>query len=130
LPTNRSTDDCSKVFAVVFVAETFFGFDPDASALVGVVLFVAFIAFLVGIVLFGFATAKAGVFPRGVALLLTLGLLGALVIDLLTGAFFEEDATQWGYFVGLPVFAVGLIWLGYALRSGREESAARASRVR
>ena len=45
-------------------------------------------------------------------------------------AFFEEDATQWGYFVGLPVFAVGLIWLGYALRSGREESAARASRVR
>jgi hypothetical protein len=118
------------LFAVVFVAETFFGFDPDASAVVGAVLFVAFIAFLVGIVLFGIATARAGVFPRGAALLLALGLLGGLVIDLLTGAFFDEDATQWGYFVGLTVFAVGLIWLGYTLRSERGESAAHPSRVR
>ncbi len=114
----------------MFVAENFFGFDPDASDVVGLVLFVAFIAFMVGIVLFGIATARAGVFPRGAALLLTLGLLGGLVIDLLTGAFFDEDATQWGYFVGLTVFAVGLIWLGYTLRSERGESAARPSRVR
>ncbi len=118
------------LLAVVGVAENLFGLDPDASDVVGLVLFVAFIAFMVGIVLFGIATARAGVFPRAAGLLLALGLLGGLVIDLLTGAFFDEDATSWGYFIALTAFAVGLIWLGYALRSEREESAARASRVR
>ena len=118
------------LLAVVGVAETFFGFDPDASDVVGLVLFVAFIAFMVGIVLFGIATARAGVFPPAAGLLLALGLLGGLVIDLLTGAFFDEDATSWGYFIALTAFAVGLIWLGYTLRSERGESAAHPSRVR
>ena len=118
------------LLAVVGVAENFFGFDPDASDVVGLVLFVAFIAFIVGIVIFGIATARAGVFPRAAGLLLALGLLGGLVIDLLTGAFFDEDATEWGYFIGLTAFAVGLIWLGYTLRSERGESAAHPSRVR
>ncbi len=115
--------------AAVGVAENFFGFDPEGSAVIGIV-FLVFLAFIVGLMLFGIATIGAGVLPRGAAWLLVLGLPLALVIDLLTGAFFEEEATPWGFFVGFTAFGVGLIWLGYALWSGRGVSADQPSRVR
>ena len=115
------------LFAVVGVAEAFFGFSPDESAAVGMLLFVLFIAFVVGIVLLGIATFRAGVLPRGAAVLFALGLPAGLVIDLLTGAFFEDEATPWGFYIGPPAFAIGLLWLGYALWSGRgaEEQSSR-----
>lgn len=115
------------LIAVVGVAEAIFGNNPDESAAAGVLLFVLFVAFIVGIVLLGIATFRAGVLPRGAAVLFTLGLPAGLVIDLLTGAFFEEEATPWGFYIGPTAFAIGLLWLGYALWSGRgaEEQSSR-----
>ncbi len=115
------------LFAVVGVAQAIFGFNPDESAAVGVLLLVIFIAFIVGIVLFGIATFRAAVLPRWAAVLFAFGLPAGLVIDLLTGAFFEEEATSWGFYIGPPAFAIGLLWLGYALWSGRgaEEQSSR-----
>ena len=114
--------------AAVAVAENFFGFDPEGSAVIGIV-FLVFLAFIVGLMLFGIATIRAGVLPRGAAWLLVLGLPLALVIDLLTGAFFEEEATPWGFYIGSLAFAVGLIWLGYAAWSGSGASAGQPARV-
>ncbi len=119
------------LFAVVGVAKTFFGFDPDESAFLGLLLAVGFFAFLVGIILFSIATTKADVLSRGADLLLTLGLPLALAIDILTGAFFGEgEQAGWGMYIGFTIFGVGLIWLGYALWSERGASAGQPSRVR
>ncbi len=118
------------LFAVVGVAEALFGFDPDESAALGAVLLALFIAFIVGTVLLGVATIRAGVLPRWAAVLFAFGLPAGLAIDLLTGAFFEEEATPWGFYIGPPAFAVGLLWLGYALWSGRGTEGEQPSRVR
>lgn len=119
------------LFAIVGVSETFFGFDPDESAVPLLFLAGGFFTFLVGIILFGIATARAGVFPRGAALLLTLGLPLALAIDILTGAFSsEEEQAAWGIYIGFTLFGAGLIWLGHTLWSERGASAGQPSRVR
>lgn len=118
------------LFAVVGMAEIFFGFDPDERAFLGLLLVVGFFASFVGIILFGIATARADVLPRGAALLLTLGLPLALAIDILTGSFFGEgEQAGWGMFIGFTIFGVGLMWLGYAAWSGRGASANRPARV-
>ena len=125
------TGGLAVLFAVVGVAETLFGFDPDEGpAILGPLLFVLFLAFMVGMVLFGIATIRAGVLPRIAAVLFAFGLPAGFLIDVLTGAFFDEEATPWGFYIGPPAFAVGLIWLGYALWSGRGASADQPSRVR
>jgi hypothetical protein len=116
--------------AAVGVAENFFGFDPEGSAAIGIIFWGVFLPFIVGLIVLGIATIRAGVLPRGAAVLLILGLPLGIVIDLLTGAFFSEEATPWGFFVSFTAFAVGLIWLGYALRSGRGVTADQPSRVR
>ena len=93
--------------------------DPGEPAWADITWMVGFLAFVVGIVLFGVGSTVAGVFPRGAALLLLGGLVTALVIDMATGAFFEDDGstTEWGFFIGIPLFGAGLAWMGYALRS-------------
>ncbi len=117
------------LFAVVGVAEAFLGFDPEGNAIAGLILIVSFIAFMVGVILFGIATARAGVLPRLAAVLLALGFPLALAIDMLTGAFSsEEESFPLGPIIGFPIFAAGLIWLGYALWS-EKASAAQPSRV-
>ncbi len=118
------------LFAVVSVAEAFFGFDPEENAVAGLILIVSFIAFMVRVILFGIATARAGVLPRLAAVLLALGFPLALAIDMLTGAFSsEEESFPLGPIIGFPIFAVGLIWLGYALWF-EKASSAQPSRVR
>jgi hypothetical protein len=94
--------------------------DPGEPAWADVAWLLGFLAFVVGIVLFGIGSAVAAVFPRGAALLLLGGLVAAVVIDMVTGAFFEDDGstTEWGFFIGVPLFGVGLAWMGQALRSG------------
>ncbi len=119
------------LFAVVGVAEAFFGFEPEENAVAGLILMVSFIAFMVGVILFGVATARAGVLPRLAAVLLALGFPLALAIDMLTGAFSsEEEVFPLGPIIGFPIFAAGLIWLGYALWSERGASAGQSARVR
>ena len=94
--------------------------DPGEPAWAEVAWMVGFLAFLVGIVLFGVGSTVAGVFPRAAALLLLGGLVASVVIDMATGAFFEDDGstTEWGFFIGIPLFGAGLAWIGYALGSG------------
>jgi hypothetical protein len=66
----------------------------------------------VGTVLFGVATARAGVFPREVAVMFAV--LGALVVVPFTGSVF---------------FAIPFVWLGYLLYSGKHESVRQVPRV-
>jgi hypothetical protein len=53
-----------------------------------------------------------------------LGLVAAIAIDMATGAFFEEEptTTEWGFYIGVPHFGLGLAWMGWAVRS-RDRSA-------
>jgi hypothetical protein len=85
------------------------------------VLAVGFFTFVVAIALYGVAMAIAGVVPRIAAFLVAAALPLALVIDMATGAFFEEngETTEWGFYIGIPLFALGFVWIGYALWSGR-----------
>ena len=99
---------------------------PGEPAWAGVVWMVAFFAFVVGIVLFAVGSILARRFPRGAPVLVLVGLVSALLIDMATGAFFEDEAstTEWGLYLGIPLFGLGLVWMGYALRSGALRSGA------
>ena len=46
--------------------------------------------------------------------------MAALAVDMATGAFFEDDSTttEWGFYIGVPVFGLGLAWAGYAVWKG------------
>jgi len=66
----------------------------------------------VGTVLFGVSTARAGVFPREVAVMFAV--LGVLVVV---------------PFIGAVFFAIPFVWLGYLMYSGKHQSARQASRV-
>lgn len=96
--------------------------DPPAEgpAVVDVAWMVGFGAFVVGVLLFAVGVIRAQVFPRVAGILILVGLVAAVAIDMATGAFFEDDGatTEWGFYLGLPVLAVGLAWLGYAAWQG------------
>ena len=101
--------------------------EPGDPAWAGVLWMVAFFAFVAGIVLFAVGSALARRFPPAAPLLMLAGLVAALAIDMATGAFFEDgqSTTEWGFFIGLPVFGLGLAWMGYALRSAGSRAHAR-----
>jgi hypothetical protein len=96
--------------------------DPGEPAWTGVLWLVGFFGFLVGIVLFGIGSMKAHRVPRGAPLLMLLGLVAAIAIDMATGAFFEDEAMEWGSYIGVPLFGLGLAWMGWALRSSRRSA--------
>jgi uncharacterized membrane protein len=100
--------------------------DPGEPAWTGVLWMIGFFGFLVGIVLFGIGSMVANVVPRAAPLLMLLGLVAAIAIDMATGAFFEDEpaTTEWGFYIGVPLFGVGLAWMGWALRTGRRARAA------
>lgn len=93
--------------------------DPGEPAWAGVAWMVGFFAFVVGVVLFAVGSARARVFPPGAPLLMLVGLASAVAIDMATGAFFQDDSTitAWGAYIGIPLFGLGLAWLGYAQRN-------------
>lgn len=83
---------------------------------------IGFFSFLIGIILFSIASARAKVFPSGAAILMLVGLVGGVVVDMATGVFFEDDpdTIAWGFLIGIPLFGVGLAWIGYSLWNGRD----------
>jgi hypothetical protein len=96
--------------------------DPpeDGPGVVNVLWMVGFAAFAIGVILFAIGSIKARVLPLASGVLMLIGLLGALAVDMATGAFFEDDSTttQWGFYIGVPVFGLGLAWAGYAVWKG------------
>ncbi len=92
--------------------------EPGEPAWAGMLWMAGFLSFLVGVVAFAVGSILARHFPVGAPALMLIGLVGALAIDMATGAFFEEDAatTEWGLYIGIPLFGLGLAWLGHAVR--------------
>ncbi|RBY90209.1 hypothetical protein DQ244_12125 [Blastococcus sp. TBT05-19] len=102
--------------------------DPGEPAWGDVLWMIGFLAFLVGIVLFAVGSAIGRRVPPGAPLLMLFGLVAAVAIDMATGAFFEDDSstTEWGVFIGVPLFGLGLAWMGYALRTASARPRARS----
>jgi hypothetical protein len=90
---------------------------PGALALLGG------LAFLIGLILFGAATMRAGVFPRWAGLLL---IVGDVVFSL--GSFAGSAAILFEI-VGASITCVALLWLGLSLLSGDVASAGQPTRV-
>jgi hypothetical protein len=108
------------LFGALWIAEGIFGADVEAwegigATMADVTVIVGFFTLLAGIVLFGIATIRANVLPRVAAILFLAGIPVALVIDIATGAFDDETLTPYGLFIGFPILAIGLAWMGYAL---------------
>jgi hypothetical protein len=75
------------------------------------------LAFLIGLILFGIATMRAGVLPRWAGLLL---IVGDIVFG--SGDFLGSTAPV----VGAAITCAGLVWLGLTLLSGpRSDPSAR-----
>lgn len=77
---------------------------------------VAALAFGLGVVLFGVASAVTATYTRAGPVLMLVGLVAALGIDMATGAFFGGEATAWRLRLGFPVFGLGLVVMGLPAR--------------
>ncbi len=90
---------------------------PSALALLGG------LAFLIGLILFGVATMRAGVFPRYAGLLLVVG-------DIVFGAgSFAGAAATIFEILGAALTCAALVWLGLSLLSLSGKSARQSARV-
>lgn len=106
------------------------GTPPEEDpAIVGPLWVIGFFGFAIGVILFTIASIKAKVFPQGAPILMLVGLVGAIAIDMATGAFFEEDAstTEWGFYIGVPLFGLGVAWIGYWLWKSRPATSGEAA---
>jgi hypothetical protein len=82
------------------------------AGLPGAVAVLAGLAFLIGLILFGAATMRAGVFPRWAGLLLIIG-------DVVFGAgSFAGTAATIFEVLGALITCAALVWLGLSLLSG------------
>jgi hypothetical protein len=109
------------LLGVVFLTWELVGDPPqEGPALVEAAWMLGFIAFVIGVVLFAIGTIRGKVLPQASAVLMLVGLLAAIAIDMATGAFFEDEptTTEWGFYIGVPVFALGLGWAGYTVWRG------------
>lgn len=113
------------LLGVVFLIWEAIGTPPeDDAGPLGIVWMIGFFSFLIGIVLFAIGTLKAKVFPQGAPILMVVGLVSGIAIDMATGAFFEDQeggTTEWGFYLGIPLFGLGLAWLGYWLWKVRRQ---------
>jgi hypothetical protein len=95
--------------------------DPGEPAWTTIVWPIGFFALLVGFVLFVIGSFKARVLdPIGLWLVVG-GFIGGVLLDMATGAFFEDtgETPEWGLYIGVPVAGLGLLWIGYKLWSQR-----------
>jgi hypothetical protein len=85
-----------------------------AAGVSGMLSVLGGLAFFIGLILFGIATMRAGVFPRWAGLLLIVG-------DVVFGAGdFFGSAAPIVFVVGALITCAGLVWLGLALMSARQ----------
>jgi uncharacterized membrane protein len=81
------------------------------------------LAFLIGLILFGIATMRAGAFPRWAGVLLIVG-------DVVFGAAsFSGSASLVVEVIGALITCAAFVWLGLALLSGGSASARQLARV-
>lgn len=109
------------LLALVFLTWEAVGDPPDSGPVAVEVAWLAgFAGFVIGVALFAIGIIRAKVLPVVSGILLLVGLVGSLVVDMATGAFFEDEpvTTQWGVFIGLPLFGLGLAWAGYTVWKG------------
>lgn len=100
----------------------------DPPVVINAAWMIGFAAFAIGVILFAIGTIKAKVLPQAVGILMLLGLVASIAIDMATGAFFEDESggtTEWGFYLGVPIFGIGLAWAGYVVwQAGKTPPAA------
>ena len=99
------------LLAVVGLALLLTDFDPEDSGFAFAILVAGFLLVVVGNLLFGFAIAKASDALRWAGVLLAISLPLGILIDIIGSA---VGAPEIGFWIGVPAFAVALLWLGYA----------------
>jgi hypothetical protein len=109
------------LLGVVFLVWEAVGNPPDEGpAPVDAAWMIGFAAFAIGVVMFAIGIIKAKVLPLASGVLMLVGLVAAIAVDMATGAFFDDESTttEWGFYIGVPVFALGLAWAGYEVWKG------------
>lgn len=120
------------LLALIYLGWEAVGDAPDeAPGPINALWPIGFFSFVIGIISFSIASARAKVFPSGAPILMLVGLVGGVALDMATGVFFEDDpdTTAWGAVIGLPLFGLGLAWIGYSLWKPRAGTAAPAPSV-
>lgn len=113
------------LLAVIYLVWELVGDAPDdAPGPINALWPVGFFSFVVGIIAFTIGSVRAKVFPSGAAVLMLVGLIGGVAVDMATGVFFEDDpeSTAWGFIIGIPLFGLGLTWIGMSLWKGTGSS--------
>lgn len=112
------------ILGVVFLVWEAVGNPPEEGpGVVDAAWMIGFAAFAIGVILFGIGVLRAKVLPAASGVLMLVGLVAAISIDMATGAFFDTStATEWGFYIGVPLFALGLIWAGYTVWKDRGSS--------
>ncbi len=90
-------------------------FMPPAYAILVIVL-----GFVLGYVLFGVATMRAGVLPRWSGLLLIIGSALFMISEALP---WDDSLSHLIVTIGDVIFGIGFVWMGYALCSEKREPA-------
>lgn len=106
------------VLGLVYLVWEAVGTPPEDIGVVNVLWLVGFFAFVIGIIAFTIGTLLAKVFPQAAPILMLIGLVGGVAVDMATGSFFEDEGgttTEWGFIIGVPLFGIGLAWIGYSL---------------
>ncbi len=100
----------------------------EAPGFIEIGWMIGFAAFAIGVISFAIGTIKAKVLPQAAGILMLLSLVASIAIDMATGAFFEDESggtTEWGFYLGVPIFGLGLAWAGYVVwQAGKTPPAA------
>lgn len=122
------------LITVLVIAASYRDLAQDAALQSGLgFLRFGFILFLVGLVLFGAATLRAGVLGRGPTLMMMVSLPLAAILQ---GAGVFPGGFSWsrsiilgqGIHYGLKIFGLSLIWLGYSILKDTKAKSTAAAR--
>jgi hypothetical protein len=122
------------LFAILFLIGSFIdlvlGEDPEdvLPSLTGPLFGILFFGLVIGILLFGVAMLIAGIAPRLAALFFLLGLPAGLLLDFVIFETTDEEAGP-GFYIGIPMFAIGLLWLGWWVWSSKVSTSSVSSEI-